>query len=71
MNRQSYLYFKPPVTLFSTETRKVWGIHDDMMLEQVHFTENETDEQRFADMRSWVRNAIAVGFHPAALNLTW
>ncbi len=71
VNRQSYLYFKPPVRLFSAETRSTWGIRDDMMLEQVHFAANETEEQRFADMRSWVRNAIAVDFYMAALNLTW
>ncbi len=67
VSRQSYLYFKPPVALFSEATRNRWGIRDDQMIDQVRFAENEGEEQRFADMRSWVRHAINVEFHPAAL----
>ncbi len=67
VSRQSYLYIKPPVALFSEDTRMFWNIHDDYMIEQDRFDENEGKEQLFANMRSWVRNVIYVNFHPAAL----
>ncbi len=43
VHKLSYQSFKPPVTMFSSDTRNIWGLHTDDIVARIRFSETRGD----------------------------